>query len=378
MMDIITGRAPPLARAESYLSKGSRELARPGPSLLFVEPFVDPFVEQFISALLGGMPPRTRRMMCTPSGTHAHRMLIGACGPILRPFRSRLQGKSGKIKIGFSSMFFKTHASGKMIQGIIAGLDRARFEVVVFCIKERFSDPYSGVVADRIRNRADTYIELPKPRGIEAMREAVEAEELDILVYGEIGMDPANYALAFARLAPVQVMTHGHASTSGIPNVDYFVSYKPFEAPDAQKFYSERLVTFSDFSPYYKPDVPKDMPSRAKLFRNLKVAVGAETTVFICLQTLFKLTPEFDPIFEAILKRVPDGLILMKAFRSKEVQERLMARLKATVPDVIDRVVMLPGLNAANWNGLLRHADVVLDSYPFGASEPAGIPATPG
>ena len=69
---------------------------------------------------------------------------------------------------------------------------------------------YSGVVADRIRARADTYIELPKPRGIKAMREAIEAEELDILVYGEIGMDPANYLLAFARLAPVQVMTHGH------------------------------------------------------------------------------------------------------------------------------------------------------------------------
>ena len=34
MMDIITGRAPPPARAESYRSKGSRELARPGPSLV--------------------------------------------------------------------------------------------------------------------------------------------------------------------------------------------------------------------------------------------------------------------------------------------------------------------------------------------------------
>ena len=32
--DMITGRAPPPARAESHLSKGSRELARPGPSLL--------------------------------------------------------------------------------------------------------------------------------------------------------------------------------------------------------------------------------------------------------------------------------------------------------------------------------------------------------
>ena len=35
MVDIITGRAPPPARAESCLSKGSRELARPGPSLGF-------------------------------------------------------------------------------------------------------------------------------------------------------------------------------------------------------------------------------------------------------------------------------------------------------------------------------------------------------
>ena len=34
MMDIITGRAPPPARAESYRSEGSRELARPGPSRL--------------------------------------------------------------------------------------------------------------------------------------------------------------------------------------------------------------------------------------------------------------------------------------------------------------------------------------------------------
>ena len=34
----------------------------------------------------------------------------------------------------------------------------------------------------------------------------------------------------------------GHASTTGIPTMDYFVSYKPFELPHAQDFYSEKLV----------------------------------------------------------------------------------------------------------------------------------------
>ncbi len=47
-------------------------------------------------------------------------------------------------------------------------------------------------------------------------------------------------------------MTHGHASTTGVPTLQYYVSYKPFELPSAQTHYSEKLVTFSDFSYYYK------------------------------------------------------------------------------------------------------------------------------
>jgi len=31
----------------------------------------------------------------------------------------------------------------------------------------------------------------------------------DVLVFSEIGMDPGNYMLAFSRLAPIQVATHG-------------------------------------------------------------------------------------------------------------------------------------------------------------------------
>ena len=44
----------------------------------------------------------------------------------------------------------------------------------------------------------------------------------------------------------------GHASTTGIPTLDYYISYNPFEPLNAQDYYSETLVTFSDFSNYYK------------------------------------------------------------------------------------------------------------------------------
>ena len=62
---------------------------------------------------------------------------------------------------------------------------------------------------------------------LEALRQQIEEQELDVLVFCELGMEPVNYLLAFSRLAPVQVATHGHASTSGITSsLDYYVTYK--------------------------------------------------------------------------------------------------------------------------------------------------------
>ena len=60
-------------------------------------------------------------------------------------------------------------------------------------------------------------------------RRAIEAEQLDVWVMTEVGLDFLSYELAFARLAPNQVLIPGHYSSSGIDTVDYFVSYAPQE-----------------------------------------------------------------------------------------------------------------------------------------------------
>ncbi len=46
----------------------------------------------------------------------------------------------------------------------------------------------------------------------------------------------------FYFLLVMTINMTGHASTTGIPTLDYFVSYKPFEAANAQEYYSEKLV----------------------------------------------------------------------------------------------------------------------------------------
>ena len=56
-------------------------------------------------------------------------------------------------------------------------------------------------------------------------------------------MSQTIYFLAFARLAPVQIVSFGHPETTGINTIDYFLSSTLLE-PDNKKKYSERLILF--------------------------------------------------------------------------------------------------------------------------------------
>ncbi len=211
-------------------------------------------------------------------------------------------------------------------QGIIESLSRSLFHVSIIALKDEADGVVSlGTVGERIRTRADVYVEAWKSQGLAGIRGLIEVDmralssydgpqklKLDVLVFAEIGMDPVNYLLAFSRLAPTQVVTHGHASTTGIPTLDYFISYKPFEVAHAQEHYSETLVTFSDFSPYdevgffpsflclpTQPVVDFDqLVSRPQLFDLLGLSehISLDTIVYVCHQTLFKIIPAYDDI----------------------------------------------------------------------------------
>lgn len=46
---------------------------------------------------------------------------------------------------------------------------------------------------------------IKAPTTLDEARRAVSEQQLDILVYPDIGMEPLTYFMAFSRLAPVQV-----------------------------------------------------------------------------------------------------------------------------------------------------------------------------
>jgi predicted O-linked N-acetylglucosamine transferase (SPINDLY family) len=220
----------------------------------------------------------------------------------------------------------------------------------------RFSGGKEDPLSEAINSAADEVVILP--RKLKPARQEIADHSLDILFYLDIGMDALTYFLAFSRLAPVQCVTWGHPVTTGIPNMDYFISSDNAEPPGAEDHYSEKLVLPDRLTNYYyRPELPEESPSREKL------GLPEDYNLYVCPQTLFKFHPDFDNVLGDILRQDPRGLLVLPEGKHKHWTELLQDRFSRAFPDVIDRVRFLPRMH---YFSLLRTADVILDTPYFG------------
>jgi predicted O-linked N-acetylglucosamine transferase (SPINDLY family) len=184
--------------------------------------------------------------------------------------------------------------------------------------------------------------------------------EMDVLFYTDIGMEPYTYFLAYARLAPVQCTTWGHPVTSGIRNIDYYLSCEDFEPPDAEQHYSEKLVRLGSPPTYYeRPQLPRNAKARADY------PWDADKHLYFCPQTLFKFHPDFDEALGNILRRDQDGQVVLINSRHQHWLDLLLARFHRSIPDVVDRIVVLPFQSPEDYLNLLHKCDVILDTFHF-------------
>ncbi|MGB0670022.1 MAG: tetratricopeptide repeat protein [Rhodospirillales bacterium] len=262
--------------------------------------------------------------------------------------------KGRRIKVGFISTFFHNHSIGKLNRAYIRDMDRRRFEVTLY----RFQ-PVTGGFALTMDEAADRVTVLPESDLAQAQA-AIAADELDALIYTDIGMSTATWHLAQARLAPLQAVTIGHPVTSGLPSLDVFLSSDLYEEPGSESQYSERLVRFShaNFS-YDRP--PVTGPAARADFGLDKAA-----TVYLCPQTLVKLTPAFDPLLKGILEGDPKAqVVLVTDTLGGAWAERLQARLETSLGSQAKRVRFVPRQSGEAYFALLAMADVNLDVPSF-------------
>ena len=205
---------------------------------------------------------------------------------------------------------------------------------------------------------------VPLPQAFEAAAIALAQQGFDLLYHWEVGTDAMNYFLPFLDLAPLQCTSLGRPQTSGIPNIDYFLSSALVEPEQAHNLYSEKL--------HLMPGLPLTCPEPVfpdQLMDLAALGLSPDQHHYVCVQNIRKLHPNFDVILAEILRHDPQGQISLFTHTSPFVTERVRARLDVVAPDVVSRIHWLPRLSWPQYLSLIQQVDVLLDTpYYAGAN----------
>ncbi|MEE2746683.1 MAG: tetratricopeptide repeat protein [Pseudomonadota bacterium] len=265
-----------------------------------------------------------------------------------------LRGNRGsKIKIGFLSNYFRNHSVGRMMLGFIRNLPRDIFDISLITWRGQRDH-----ISKLIENVCSDTLYLPE--SIFDAQSAIALKQLDVLFYCEIGMDIRTYFLAFSRLAPLQCVGWGHPDTTGIPNIDVFISSSLIEPTDAEGHYTESLKQFSNLPTYYeRPETPAVFKTKSDF------GLSDKGTVYLCAQSAIKFHPDIDKIFSSILSGDDKAIIVVLEGAISYWTELLLERWHDSLGKHIDRVLILPRQSPENFICLLKLADVILDTPHF-------------
>ena len=279
--------------------------------------------------------------------------------PILKDnARIPLRTRGGKKRIGFYCTYmFKTHTMHKMFGAVLKHLDRNKFEVYMYHTGKFDEDltPYF--------NRVTVLHNIGKFRDIlERIKQIILDDCLDVIIYPEIGMEHVTYLSSMMRLAPVQMVWWGHPESQHT-NIDYYIMSEYFRANPAH--FSEKLIRMKTSSLVYTR--PSEVPD-INITREM-LGIPITGNIYMCVQSLFKYSHDFDAVLQNILETDPNGYIvcvdsICKPYYLNTLVNRWIAKRMYT-----DRMVMMPRCpDVKAFLTLCQHATVLLDTFPFSGS----------
>jgi len=260
------------------------------------------------------------------------------------------------VRVGLVSGFFRRHSNWKLpIKGWLSQLDRGQFRLFGYHTGTRQDANTLAAAA-----LCDRFVQGPLT--VDRWRAEILADAPHVLIYPEIGMDPAAIGLAAQRLARVQCTSWGQPETSGLPTIDTFLSSDLMEPLEGQDHYTERLVRLPNLSIYVEPGEASGVTADRARF-----GLRASATVYWCGQSLYKYLPRFDDVFARIAAAAgdcqfafiehPNGACVTDLFR-----QRLRRAFEARGLRADAYCVFLPVLDEPAYGAAMGLCDVFLDS----------------
>jgi protein O-GlcNAc transferase len=276
--------------------------------------------------------------------------LPGPASP--NPARS---GKRERIRIGYFSGDFYSHAVPHLMVGVIEQHDRARFDVIGYDFSPPADDDY--------RKRFEAAFDFMVPISEMSDREATERivrDEVDVLIDLAGWTKRARPAVLAARPAPVQMQWLGFPGTLGAPWIDYIVADRVLIRPQDEAYFSEKIIRLPHT--YQAND---DKRVAAKTQSRSAYGLPEDAIVFCSFNGAFKLTPDVFDCWLRLLQAVERSVLWL--LQPEDIAMRALVA-KATSRGIDPaRLVFAPMVEPAEHLARLACADLALDCFPYGS-----------
>ncbi len=261
-----------------------------------------------------------------------------------------------RIRVGFCSRFFYRSTAGNYFASWITDLDRSVFEVFIY---------HNHVTEDeltiRLRAASDHFVQSEE--SFTFFQKRIRDDQLDVLVYPEIGMDRVVFSLAALRLAPVQICGWGHPVTPGHRSIDYFLSCAAMEPKNAQEHYNEPLLLLPGIGTRY--ELPTLSPAVTMKSR-ADYQLPDDKHLYLFPQSLFKIHPANDRLMVKAMANDENGILVMFAGQNQHITQKFVARLSVAFAaqglSPQGRVKILPAVDHEDYKRINQLCDVMLDT----------------
>lgn len=275
-----------------------------------------------------------------------------------------------KIRLGVLKNHFNPQTETFLTIPAFEYLDRDRFEIFLYATR---GNPHP--LEQYCEAHADKLVYLP-PNLVDQV-DTIRADGLDILLLGtNITIHMSDICqLAAHRLARLQATLYSSPVTTGLRNMDYYISgdlTEPLEG--AHEHYSEQLIRLEGTGYcFYYGDEPK--ATQENLTREV-LGISSETVVFISGANFFKIIPEVREAWARIMAAVPNSVLVLYPFSpswSKNYASQSFRESFHTIFGQYDvtkeRLIILDAMPIrADVKEHLKLADIYLDSFPYTGS----------
>jgi len=263
------------------------------------------------------------------------------------------------LRVGFVSGYFCLHSNWKVpIKGWIENLDKKRFKLYGY---------YTGKVKDEETSISMQYFSrfVEDIYCFEDLCKIIHNDNLHIIIYPEIGMNSMTARLAALRLSPIQCASWGHANTTGLPTIDYYLSSDLMEPPNAEDHYTEQLIRLPNLSVYYEP-----LDKQPAYITRDKYSLRQKSILYLCSHTLPTHLPQYDDVYPRIAQQVGDcQFLFISRYQSNAVTEQFCQRISNTFSRFNlrgeDHLIFLPHLDQEHYLAINFLSDIYLDTMEW-------------